>query len=218
MEDVFVYTVSDGAHSDEASLTIAVTGVDTGNAADNHLLGTDGADQLVGKGGHDRLEGADGNDTLIGNNGRDTILGASGDDVLIGNRGRDVLHGGNDNDTLIGGSAKDFLWGGEGEDTFVFQRVGDSRAGGSTRDRIWDFERGEDVIDLSGIDAMTGGGGFNNTFQWIGESAFSGKKGELRYNDRGDKVLVQADRNGDGKADIEIQVDVGDLNSDDFIL
>ncbi|MGH6735212.1 MAG: hypothetical protein ACRECX_03925 [Methyloceanibacter sp.] len=44
------------------------------------------------------------------------------------------------------------------------------------------------------------------------------KKGELRYEDKGSKVIVQGDINGDGKADFEIFVKVGFLSAADFLL
>ena len=47
---------------------------------------------------------------------------------------------------------------------------------------------------------------------------FHDVKGELRYEDKGSKVIVQADKNGDGKADFEILVKVGALSSGDFFL
>ena len=42
-----------------------------------------------------------GNDVLIGSPGADTLLGGDGDDVLIGNGGQDVLDGGNGDNVVI---------------------------------------------------------------------------------------------------------------------
>ena len=85
------------------------------------------------------------------------------------------------------------------------------------RDRIVDFSRGQDdTIDLSTIDAKTGGG--NQAFKWIGKQAFHDVKGELRYKDLGPKVIVQGDIDGDGKADFEILVKTGTLHKGDFVL
>jgi hypothetical protein len=72
------------------------------------------------------------------------------------------------------------------------------------------------VIDLKSIDAKKGSG--NQTFKWIGDKNFHDKKGELRIKDKGKKVIVQGDVKGDGHADFEILVKVGNLHDDDFVL
>jgi hypothetical protein len=41
---------------------------------------------------------------------------------------------------------------------------------------------------------------------------------QLRYEDKGSKVIVQGDVNGDGNADFEIFVKIGKLSKDDFLL
>src|SRR6187455_2495785 len=69
--------------------------------------------------------------------------GEGGNDSLSGESGADLLFGGNGNDNLTGGSGNDTLEGGAGHDTFAF-------AEGSGQDRIEDFTRGEDLIDVSG--------------------------------------------------------------------
>ena len=74
-----------------------------------------------------------------------------------------------------------------------------------------------DKIDLKGIDAKKDIGG-NQKFTWIGKTDFHDKAGELRYIDKGAKVIVQGDVNGDGKADFEIFVGAGALNKGDFLL
>ncbi len=118
---------------------------------------------------------------LVGNDGNNTILGLDGDDVLVGGRGRDVLDGG------------------RGEDTFVFNSADDSGVGKPARDVIVGFTSGEDVIDLSLIDAQTFLTG-NQSFLWIGDTAFRGIPGELRL----ERNLLQADLDGDAAADFEL--------------
>jgi hypothetical protein len=72
-------------------------------------------------------------------------------------------------------------------------------------------------IDLSGIDAKSGGG--DDAFKWIGKQAFHGVKGELHFVRKDGYVLVEGDVNGDGRADFQIQVfGVGSLAKDDFVL
>ncbi|MGH6736016.1 MAG: calcium-binding protein [Methyloceanibacter sp.] len=153
---------------------------------------------IDGMGGNDKITGSDFVDDLRGGSGNDTLKGGDGDDVLTGGAGRDVLTGGAD------------------RDFFDFNKISESKVG-SQRDKIMDFKRGQDHIDLKNIDAKTGVGG-NNKFKFIGKDDFGGTKGELRYEDNGSKVIVQGDVNGDGKADFEIYVKAGALSAGDFIL
>ncbi|MGH6734975.1 MAG: autotransporter-associated beta strand repeat-containing protein [Methyloceanibacter sp.] len=155
-------------------------------------------------------------DVINGKNGNDKISGLGGDDILIGGNGNDKLFGDAGKDVLNGGRGKDVLSGGADKDFFDFDSIKDSVVG-NQRDKIMDFKHSQhDKIDLSGIDAKTGSG--NQAFKWIGKSDFHDKKGELRYEDKGSKVIVQGDVNGDGKADFEIFVNVGSLAKGDFVL
>lgn len=125
--------------------------------------------------------------------------GGAGDDVLNGGRGRDMLTGGGD------------------ADTFVFRHITDMPVGGAGPDLITDFIQGEDVIDLSAIDAKTGRG--NQAFSFIGDDAFHGYKGELHFRQTATDTFVEADTNGDGRADLQVKLTgVIDLHADDFIL
>ena len=81
--------------------------------------------------------------------GRDTLDGNSGNDRLIGGEGRDTLGGGEGDDWLSGGTGTDTLTGGAGADTFVY-------FAGHGSDTITDFTDGEDVIDLSLLDSISG--------------------------------------------------------------
>jgi Ca2+-binding RTX toxin-like protein len=160
----------------------------------------------------------DGNDTFRGKGGgiSSDVFGEVGNDKLIGGKKNDTLNGGDGLDLIRGGRGKDKLFGGADDDGFDFNSIKDS-VRGSKRDKIMDFVRGDDEIDLRGIDAKKGVGG-NNKFNFIGRSDFHDKKGELRYEDKGAKVIVQGDVNGDGKADFEIWVKVGALHDSDFVL
>ena len=68
---------------------------------------------------------------------------------------------------------------------------------------IHDFGSG-DLINLSQIDAVAGGG--NDAFTFIGSNAFGNHAGELRAVFAGGDWMVQGDFNGDGIADIEFVV------------
>ncbi|MGH6737314.1 MAG: calcium-binding protein [Methyloceanibacter sp.] len=170
----------------------------TGSSASDFIYGSDGAN---------RIKGLAGDDTLEGDEGKDVLVGGLGNDILNGEEGAD---------TLTGGRGKDSLFGGVDADVFDFNSIKESVRGGS-RDIIQDFQRGTDDIDLVGIDAKTGVSG-NQKFTFIGKQDFHDKKGELRYEDKGSKVIVQGDVDGDGKADFEILVKAGALSAGDFIL
>jgi len=155
---------------------------------------------------------------VLADDGNDTLNGGSGANELHGETGQDFIAGRGGGDKLIGGADGDTLKGGRGGDNFVYTDVSDSTGTtASTRDSILDFGN-DDTINLRAIDAKIGGG--NQKFDFIGTDAFTGKKGQLRYDvdDSGD-AIVQADVTGDGKADMTIRVvDIDKLGSSDFYL
>ena len=168
-----------------------------------------GADLFKGWGGT-----VDGD--IHGGGGNDTLIGGASDDVIFGERGNDVLKGANGDDTLTGGAGRDNMTGGAGADTFDFNAIGETTVG-ALRDRIADFSKGEDVIDLATIDAMTGAG--NQVFDFIGTTGFSGIKGELRAANASGNTIVAGDTDGDGSADFQILlVGVTGLTEGDFVL
>ena len=88
--------------------------------------------------------------------------------------------------------------------------------GSGNRDAIQDFSIADnDVINLSALDAISGGG--NDAFTFIASAAFNSVAGELRYDNTGAVGLLQGDTNGDGITDFEIALvgkpllDAGDL-------
>ena len=151
------------------------------------------------------------------------LNGAGGIDEIIGSTRNDIINGLNNSDTLTGGRGKDTLTGGTEADIFDYNSVKDSTRG-VNRDIITDFSGGMtlagdfDRIDLSTIDAKTTKGG-NNTFKFIGAQKFHHKAGELHVLDKGAFFLVEGDRNGDGRADFQIEVNHdAALAGDDFVL
>lgn len=68
--------------------------------------------------------------------------GAGLDDRIMGGAGADTLRGMGGDDFLHDGAGADLLFGGAGADVFVFARDG-------AQDRVADFEKGIDRIDLS---------------------------------------------------------------------
>jgi Ca2+-binding RTX toxin-like protein len=143
------------------------------------VYGEDGDDWLTGGSGRDLVDGGRDDDQLQGNAGADTVVGGDGRDTLFGGRDDDLLLGGNGDDRLSGDRGSDVLTGGAGRDRFVFSGV-DVGNGGALMidtDRITDFVRGEDRIDLSAIDARPG---TDQDDEFILVSQFTGRAGEAR--------------------------------------
>ncbi|WP_299841896.1 Ig-like domain-containing protein [uncultured Jannaschia sp.] len=188
-----------------------------GGEGNDSLRGNSGDDRLMGGVGDDKLRGGEDEDLLGGGAGTDNLHGGKGADVLLGGGGRDVLSGGGGDDVLTGGRWADDLTGGRGVDTFVFKSVADSDAGGA-RDLITDFGRGQDVIDLSGIDANGRGGDGDQVFTWIADDAFTGTAGELSFRIGEDQTVIRGDLDGDGQTDLSIVLaGIHDLDRDAFI-
>lgn len=121
--------------------------------------------------------------------------------TLVGNAGDNVLNG-------LGGD--DILSGGSGNDIFVFTEIG-------WTDRITDFERGVDKIDLRAIDAVSSLAG-DQAFTYIADAAFTGIAGQLRSFAEGGINYVSGDVNGDGIADFLINVGSVQTNASDILL
>ncbi|MBI2718625.1 MAG: M10 family metallopeptidase C-terminal domain-containing protein [Rhizobiales bacterium] len=152
-----------------------------------------------------------------GNTFANTLTGNSGNNALIGAGGNDILSGGLGNDKLIGGAGNDTLTGGGGADRFIYKAVTDSRAAGDT---IADYQDGIDRIDLSRIDAITGG--TDDAFHFTaggGTGTFTSSAGELRLQVSPTQTIVEADVNGDGIADLHLSLTGSHaLTAIDFIL
>ena len=197
----------------------------TGNLVDNRLGGFAGNDTLFGGVGNDTLRGDSGSDSVLGGDGEDSLRGGSGADTLSGGDGDDTLWGdvsgdrllGDDGeDVLVGGAGRDTLFGGADADSFVFRAVADSGVL-VLRDIIVGFEAGLDVIDLTRMDANTVLNG-NQAFAFIGTLAFGLVAGQLRVL-AGPNSVLQADVNGDGVADFELQMNgIATVSVNDILL
>lgn len=163
---------------------------------------------------------------IVGTAGADTLIGSNENDKIRGVVGADALNGGDGSDTLTGGRGKDILTGGANADIFDFNLKNETLKG-ANRDVVTDFSGvlGGDLdhIDLHGIDANTTRGG-NQNFKFIGAHHFHNKAGELHFVKHGGAfVTVEGDINGDGRADFQIAVhnltvDLNSLAKGDFIL
>ena len=140
---------------------------------------------------------------LSGTNTNNVLSGQEGDDALYGIIGNDQLFGGSGDDRLIGGAGADIMDGGAGNDRFIYGSFSE-RLDGTDRDTILDFIGAGagigDQINLGAIDANSLVAG-DQAFTYIGSASFS-TAGQLRYAGG----LLQGDVDGNGVADIEIQL------------
>ena len=155
---------------------------------------------------------ASGDDVIAGRMGADKLLGGEGDDQFVYNG---VLDGSVD-EIIDGGGGKDIITGGNQGDLHVFNSIAESGVG-AARDKITDFSIGNDIIDLSAIDAIAGGA--DDAFVFKGQSAFDGA-GQVRFTlTGGGNTIVEADLDGNGVADFQILLTgLISLTADEFIL
>jgi Ca2+-binding RTX toxin-like protein len=147
-----------------------------------------------------------------GNSAANMITGNGGANVLSGLGGDDTMSGGDGNDTLVGGTGADLLTGGDHNDVFDYNALGESTI--AAPDEITDFTQGEDLIDLSGIDADTTANK-DQAFELV--SSFGSNAGELIFNPLNHMLL--GDVNGDSVADFQVLVQGMNMaTADDFIL
>lgn len=144
---------------------------------------------------------------LYGGTGADILTGLAGDDVFYGVEGDDLIQGGGGRDTMSGGS---------GADVFVFAARTDSSV--AAPDLITDFARGEDLIDLSAIDANTAVAG-NQAFHL---GATVGHAGDIvvTYDAVNARTVVSLYVNADAAVDSVIWLtgNLSAMTASDFVL
>ncbi|MGV3573126.1 MAG: calcium-binding protein [Ramlibacter sp.] len=124
--------------------------------------------------------------------------------VVTGNTGKNVLKGEAGDDTIDGGAGADTLSGGSGADRFVYDAASDSTL--KALDRITDFTRGSDRIDLSHLDGNAGKSGHQD-FSFIGSKAFSANAtGQLRFVLESSKVMLYGSTDADTAAEFAVQI------------
>ena len=223
-----VYLTTGETHYQLGGLKETFTNIENVNGSlnDDWIEGDGGGNWLTGGSGNDSLFGGDGDDTIWGGNGDDIIYGGNGNDRLESGNGNNELHGGAGDDRLIGylnvGGTPD-LFGDAGADRFEFSDVQTALGDGSVLAHIRDFSQSEgDRIHLVELNAKSFGTASpgDDAFDWIGEAAFSGTAGELRYEHVANTwTRVYGDQDGDAVADIVIQLDgVHALTQSDFFL
>jgi serralysin len=163
-----------------------------------------------------------GTDTLVS---IENVIGGTGNDTITGSNVANILNGGRGNDRIEGMGGKDILTGGLGSDTFVFRDLSHSGPSAAQRDVITDFTRGQDKIDVSGIDANTTLAG-DQAFSFLSGSgaAFTGVAGQLRFYFESagggtTRTIVVGDVDGDKIPDFSIELTGAiSLTATDFIL
>ena len=144
--------------------------------------GGDGADTLLGSGGHNLLAGGAGSDSLIGADGNDTVdyssalaevtvnlASARAQDGLGGTdslSGFEAALGSSFNDSLLGASAAESLFGDSGDDTISGAGGHDWLDGGSGTDSLVGGE-GNDTF----FAASDSGGGFGGGYPFPGPAS-----------------------------------------------
>lgn len=202
---------------------------------DDKLTGKGGDDTLDGGEGNDILIGGTGADWLIGSHGSDTVsyahidsgkqmtlslqsgIGvgneAQGDvyvgvENVVGSRLADIIIGDFADNVLVGSRGADTMTGGTGHDRFVFFQQLDSLV--SAPDKILDFRQGEDTLDFSRLDetwtALTDFYDAPPPASMDLVSAFTGQAGEIMTVVSGGITSVLADLNGDGTADMRVDL------------
>ena len=154
---------------------------------------------------------------VVGTAYADTLTGSALSNTLSGGGGADRLYAAAGNDVLLGGAQGDVLDGGLGADVFVFTALSDSPLTGF--DTIQGFDKLEDKIDLSALDAIPGGA--DDAFTFIGTQAFGAAASCLRYqrNDAAGTTLIQLRLTGSTSDDLQMVLSgLYDLSAASFIL
>jgi autotransporter-associated beta strand protein len=167
------------------------------------------------------VNGTSGTDIIKCGTGVHTINAGDGVDQIRGGTAADIINGGDGNDKIIGFTGADIITGGAGSDQFRYFFQTDSGIGAANSDQLTDFAIGSDKLNFSLIDADAVAAD-DQAFAFIGTDAFTNSGvGQIRYINSGADLLVQADVNGDGVADMEIilqGLNGGTLTAGDFIL
>jgi hypothetical protein len=137
--------VVDGGSGDDVILAGRGDDEVDGGSGDDVIKAGSGDDVVDGGSGDDEIEAGSGDDEVDGGSGDDVIKAGSGDDEIDGGSGDDVIKAGSGDDEIVGGRGDDVMSGGSGEDTYRF-------AGNFGDDLIKDFDKDEDLLDLSAFD------------------------------------------------------------------
>jgi Ca2+-binding RTX toxin-like protein len=194
------YSVDDLADS---IVELGGAGLDVVNTNVNHTLSANVENMNI-FGGAVNGRGNGLANVIIGNGAANAIEGLGGGDTLNGGGGADVLNGGGGVDNLIGGA---------GADDFLYTALSDSGPGLAGADIINGFDgplaaAAGDVIDLSAIDAITGGA--DDAFAFLGviqnPNPPATAAGSLWLRNQAGETVVQCNVDGDNAAELCIRI------------
>lgn len=175
---------------DEGNPPVVLTSTTTQPVGDL-IVGTNGANTLVGTAWSDILRGEGGNDTLLGGAGDDLLIGGAGNDNLSGQAGQDILQGDAGNDTLDGGLGADSMTGGAGDDTYIVDDFGDVVIEGVNsgtdvvRTSLSSYDLTDNVEEL----VFTGNGSFIGTGNAIANTITGGSGNDYLFGMGGNDQL-----------------------------
>ena len=155
-------------------------------------------------GGHAQGDVISGIRNVSGTEFADVLIGNDEANRFFSNGGDDVLNGGGGDDTLIADVGTQILTGGSGADTFQFSRA---TVAGEVTSEITDLETADLINFRNGSPTD-----FFGTPTFIGEAAFSGAEGELRYEKIDGQTLLLLDNDGDGIADETLTISNGEFD------
>ncbi len=181
------------------------------------LLGTPGADSLVGGEAGDLIDGGEGNDLLYGNGGDDWLVGRGGNDSIYGGAGNDAVAAAEGDDLIYGGAGHDNIGAGTGDDTVFGETGNDTIGGGAGQDSL---RGGDDNDAISGgpdADILFGDAGNDSIAGSFGNDTVDGGDGDddLGGGTGRDTLIGGAgnDRLGGGEGDDSLSGNAGN----DFI-
>lgn len=180
------------------SLANTLAAQKTGGAGTDRIHDISGIENLTGTLFPDNLTGSAVSNIIHGSDSNDLISGLSGADVLYGDAGLDAIDCGSDGDV----------------DRVAYVQPPDSPVG-PNRDQVSNFNAGNDVVDLTAMDANVNVGGdeafvFNDT---------TPQANSVWYVVSGTDIIVQGDVNGDAAPDFEVLVKgVASLAAGNFAL
>ncbi|MEB3356530.1 MAG: lamin tail domain-containing protein [Synechococcales bacterium] len=224
-------------------LLLGQNGHDTlnGGTGDDGLYGGNGDDTLNGDAGFDKLIGHGGIDTLNGGDDDDQLLGGADNDILNGDAGHDFLNGNTGADSMTGGTGDDTYVVDDANDT-VIEAVGEGsdwvKSEMFTTLDLTDFTNIENAQVLGVNDLNASGDGNANELRGNkGANLLSGQEGNdiLRGNNgndqliggagsdrlfggHGNDVLIGVDASATNPGLGEVDVLVGNLGADTFVL
>ena len=190
-----------------------------GGTGPQMLIGMSGDDTLIAGPQKNVIRAGPGTTVIQAGSGANTIFGGSGTSTVYGSTGGMTVIGGSGPMTVHAGTGQAVIIAGTGVESFVFSP---GHTGGMTlakADIINRFHANPaNTIDLSAFDALLPAGSSGH-LTFIGNAAFDGGAGELRYSATTAGVRLFGDINGDTVADFTLTLPkLSTISASDFIL